>query len=299
MPRLHLQSLGTGEGLKSNLSRSFTHDRFLSEAQYMTALQPLLLLECTTAVCSFLQANSATPIVLRSLSSSTSSSSSSGHRRARRNGDTGGDRMGETAMLFCIYVGSSSAAAAAADAVAQNGNSVASQSVVQATFSPSDSLVEDGASTGARRPSVHQHEHQQQTVLLQKDDLVVLFCPPPSMTSPSASSSSSSSSDNNHGGGIMLTSIAELAQTRHCLAAVTSVDCGEDARPVYTLTVSSHKQRLQLRAGGPAYCVAPLVSLVTHAREWAALVSVSDPRLVPLTPYLLKGAPVASASALE
>ena len=55
---------------------------------------------------------------------------------------------------------------------------------------------------------------------------------------------------------------------------------------------------LNVNAGSEVQ-VLPLMSLSTFSREWAALHSTRDHRLMPLTPYILKASPVISASRLE
>ncbi|CAM6031735.1 unnamed protein product [Sphagnum compactum] len=52
-------------------------------------------------------------------------------------------------------------------------------------------------------------------------------------------------------------------------------------------------------AVGGQYSVLPLLGLCSFVREWAALHSLRDQRVMPLAPYLLKAAPVASADRLE
>ena len=42
----------------------------------------------------------------------------------------------------------------------------------------------------------------------------------------------------------------------------------------------------------------PVMNLATFTREWAALHSIRSHRLLPLTPYILKAAPVVSVARL-
>lgn len=55
---------------------------------------------------------------------------------------------------------------------------------------------------------------------------------------------------------------------------------------------------MRLREGAE-YSILPLMALTTFTREWAALQCVRLQNLMLLTPYILKAAPVVSASRLE
>lgn len=69
---------------------------------------------------------------------------------------------------------------------------------------------------------------------------------------------------------------------------------------------SKHKQQqtlLMLAGAAPPqdtvrYCV-PVMGLSTFLREWSALMSIRNHRLMPLAPYLLKGSPVVSSQHLR
>jgi len=69
---------------------------------------------------------------------------------------------------------------------------------------------------------------------------------------------------------------------------------------------SKHKQQqtlLMLSGAAPPqdtirYCV-PVMGLSTFLREWSALMSIRNHRLMPLAPYLLKGSPVVSSQHLR
>lgn len=50
---------------------------------------------------------------------------------------------------------------------------------------------------------------------------------------------------------------------------------------------------------GSKFLIATLMNLSTFMREWSALHSCRDHRLMPLTPYILKASPVISAIRLE
>ncbi len=45
--------------------------------------------------------------------------------------------------------------------------------------------------------------------------------------------------------------------------------------------------------------VVPVMSLTSFLREWSALMSIRNHRLMPLAPYLLKGSPVVSSQHLR
>ena len=134
-----------------------------------------------------------------------------------------------------------------------------------------------------------------------------------STTSASSSSSSSHSSDKpRRVDGNKLDSWSTCGNIHHTLGIVTSVTTlGRSIEAdkcniivclplTYKTPNNTHtiKKKLPFTIG-KQYSILPLFNLSTSIREWSALHSIRDHRLVPLTPYLLKAAPVVSANRLE
>jgi hypothetical protein len=69
-------------------------------------------------------------------------------------------------------------------------------------------------------------------------------------------------------------------------------DSGENGR--HTLLTLSNK----MEASDQNFSVVVLSSLTTQLREWAALASVRQHELMPLTPYILRALPVVSSQTL-
>ena len=103
-------------------------------------------------------------------------------------------------------------------------------------------------------------------------------------------------------------SVKEMLALPHSLALVmTSAAKGNNSRSNSSDEGDSkHKQQqtlLMLSGAAPPqdtvrYCV-PVMGLSTFLREWSALMSIRNHRLMPLAPYLLKGSPVVSSQHLR
>lgn len=65
-----------------------------------------------------------------------------------------------------------------------------------------------------------------------------------------------------------------------------------------TQQLKDYNNKLRVISDG-CYDVMSLTSLSTFTREWVALHSIVNHKLMPLTPYILKSSPVISASRLE
>lgn len=122
---------------------------------------------------------------------------------------------------------------------------------------------------------------------LDKDDLILVF----QSTSPEDSSPPSREE-----------SLAAAIKRPHALAIVTSALKGggqsQQAQQQY-----SQQSLLLLKGSTPStsepWTVVPVMGLSTYLREWAAVHSVQCHRLMPLSPYILKAAPVVSSGRLS
>lgn len=106
----------------------------------------------------------------------------------------------------------------------------------------------------------------------------------------------------------------ELLSLPHSLALVLTSAAKNSNRGAQTFRSnngadedsSKHKQQqtlLMLAGSAPPqdtirWCV-PVMGLSTFLREWSALMSIRNHRLMPLAPYLLKGSPVVSSQHLR
>lgn len=101
-------------------------------------------------------------------------------------------------------------------------------------------------------------------------------------------------------------SLREVLSVNHCLAIVVS----QAANPKIKADTSTNgaeqynQQRLIMVKGTELpmevdWVCFPLLGLSTHIREWSALNSMASHTLMPLAPYILKGAPVASSQYLK
>jgi hypothetical protein len=115
--------------------------------------------------------------------------------------------------------------------------------------------------------------------------------------------------------------LKELVAQPHSLAIVLTAatrnkDDAQNSYNGYDSSNSNHfyepqenrrklQQQTLLILSGPAlpldtmrWCV-PVMGLTSFLREWSALMSIRNHRLMPLAPYLLKGSPVVSSQHLR
>jgi hypothetical protein len=119
-----------------------------------------------------------------------------------------------------------------------------------------------------------------------------------------------------HFNGVVITSdfksLREVLSVSHCMAIVTS----QASNPIIRASSAAssdnassaaeqYNQQSLLMVQGTVLpvdvtwvCI-PLLGLSTHIREWNALSSMASHTLMPLAPYILKGAPVASSQHLK
>jgi hypothetical protein len=100
-------------------------------------------------------------------------------------------------------------------------------------------------------------------------------------------------------------SLQELVRRPHSLALVmTSPPHGRDFRNNRAGEKKQAQQTLLVLAGNvlpmdKVRLVVPIMSLTSFLREWSAVMSIRNHRLMPLAPYLLKASPVVSSQHLR
>lgn len=99
------------------------------------------------------------------------------------------------------------------------------------------------------------------------------------------------------------TNLARMAQSSSSFLCVIGRAGIDESEPVLFCLKPDLQRVTRLRGWDANPCgtwhVVPLLSLMTSAREWAALQSIRYEQLMPLGPYLLNAAPVVSAMALS